>query len=81
MGNYILTISFRYVSKKSSFAASVVASSLLKFAFLFTLSFLFVTMKFVPPLFLQSMGLIQVYTALLGGLVALFVTNIISKRS
>lgn len=80
MGNYILTKSFTYFSKKNSFFVSVLISSLLKFSVLFIIANIFTSMKIVPSAFLQSMGLIQLYTALIGGILALGISAVIPKN-
>jgi hypothetical protein len=80
ISNYILVEVFRKVSSKKPFLISVVLSSLLKCAFLFSIAYFFTLAKVVPMIFLQLMGLFQLYTAILGGGVAFLIHKIISKK-
>jgi len=80
IGNYIMVQSFRYFQKKNSYIFSVLVSSLLKCVVLFSVAYFLATIKIVPPIFIQAMGLFQLYTALAGGLVALLIHKIIVKK-
>lgn len=80
VSNYILIHSFGLLLKKYSFFLSMVMSSFLKCMFLFSVAFIFTSTKIVPAIFLQLMGLFQLYTALLGGVLALGVYTIIKKK-
>ena len=80
IGNYVLIQTFRSFLKKSSFIISLLLSSVLKFIILFSAAYLFSSIKIVPHIFLQSMGLLQLYTALIGGLLALGINSIITKK-
>lgn len=80
IGNYLLVWGFGTLLKKNSFFISLLGSSFLKFIFLFSTAYLFATVKIVPPIFLQLMGLFQLYTALIGGLLALFINTIITRK-
>ncbi len=81
MANYVLIQSFSYLLKKKySVLISIGGSSLLKTALLFSIAYLFTVIKIVPVIFLQLMGLFQLYTALLGGILALGIHTIISKK-
>jgi hypothetical protein len=81
IGNYLLVHTFRSFSKKYSFIASMVVSSVFKCIFLFIVAYIFISIKVVPMLFLQLMGLFQLYTALLGGLLALLIQKIIANKN
>ena len=62
----------------------VVIGSVVKMIFLFAFAFLFVKLGVLPSLFLTSMGLFQLYTALVGGALALLVQSgkkLISRRT
>lgn len=67
LGNGILVNSFQ--SFKPSIALFV--GALGKAGFLFTSAFLLNKIGLVPPLFLTAMGIMQLYTALSGGLIGL----------
>lgn len=80
VGNYVLIQSFSSLLKKNSFFVSVLVSSVLKFLVLFSIAYLFTMTKIVPMIFLQLMGLFQLGTALMGGILALFINKIITKK-
>ena len=80
ISNYILIYSFERLLKKYSFILSMVISSFFKFIFLITVAFIFTSTKIVPLIFLQLMGLFQLYTALLGGGVAFGIHKIIKNK-
>lgn len=81
MSSYILVQAFSSFMKKNSLIISVVGSSLLKCGSLFVVAYSLTSLKIVPMVFLQSMGLMQLYTALAGGMIAAFINVIISKKS
>ncbi|MCX6730913.1 MAG: hypothetical protein NTZ55_03625 [Candidatus Roizmanbacteria bacterium] len=81
ISNYILMQSFTYLSKKNSPPISIVGSALLKCGFLFCIAYALTITKIVPMIFLQLMGLFQLYTALAGGMLAFIITTIISKKN
>ncbi len=62
VGNYLLM----YVVKSSNF----LIASLAKSAFLFLIAYIFVSLHIVPKIFLTAMGVMQLGTALIGGVVA-----------
>lgn len=80
ISNYVLVQSFVYLNKKSPFIISVIGSSILKWIVLFSAAYVFTFIKVIPIIFLQLMGLFQLYTALAGGMVALFINIVISKK-
>lgn len=81
VSNYILIHSFRMILKKTHFIIAVALSSFLKYIFLFSIALIFTSSKIVPLLFLQLMGLFQLYTALLGGGIALLLVMFIKKKN
>ena len=81
VGNYTLIYSFKLLLKKTTFFISTLISSILKFIILFSVAYLFTTTKIVPVIFLQLMGLFQLYTALIGGILALGIHTIITKKN
>ncbi|MFH0773594.1 MAG: hypothetical protein V1922_04765 [bacterium] len=80
IGNYALIQSFGSLLKKKSFLISVFASSFLKCIILFSIAYLFTAIKIVPQIFLQLMGLFQLYTAVLGGILAFGIHTILNKK-
>lgn len=80
IGNYVIIQSFSSLLKKNSFFISVLVSSFFKFIVLFSVAYFFTTVKIVPTVFLQLMGLFQLYTALMGGILALGIHKIITKK-
>lgn len=81
VSNYVLVHSFRMIVKKTNFIIAAALSSFLKCIFLFTIAFIFTSSRIVPLLFLQLMGLFQLYTALLGGGVTLLLVMLIKKKN
>ncbi|MBN1792697.1 hypothetical protein JW826_03365 [Candidatus Woesearchaeota archaeon] len=70
-GNAILTYSYRWLRHaKMNYALSVAIGATFKTAFLFGAAYALVKFSIVPALFLTTMGLFQLYTALAGGAVA-----------
>ena len=80
IGNYILVKSFGSLLRKNSFFVSILISSLLKSLVLFSVAYIFTITRIVPSIFLQLMGLFQLGTALMGGVVALCINRILVKR-
>ncbi|MCX6732055.1 MAG: hypothetical protein NTV98_00770 [Candidatus Roizmanbacteria bacterium] len=80
VGNYVLVQTFSSLTKKNSLMVSVIGSSLFKCGILFATAYTLTLTKIVPMIFLQSMGLFQLATALVGGMVALFINTIISQK-
>ena len=71
VGNYLLM----YVAKSSSF----LAAALVKSTFLFLIAYLFVSLNIVPKIFLTAMGVLQLGTALIGGIAALGISKYLFK--
>ncbi len=72
IGNAILVFSHKlfYVKNKINYFFSLAISAALKTAFLFTAAFVFVKFSVLPALFLTTMGMMQLYTAIAGGVIA-----------
>lgn len=72
-GNAILVFAFKKyaVHKRVNKAAVLVIGAVVKTAFLFLSAYLLFNLGAVPALFLTTMGLFQLYTALAGGALAL----------
>lgn len=69
VGNALLMRASLWLSRAHP-VVRIGASSLLKYLWLSALASVFVSLHIVPPLFRMSMGVIQLVTALIGGLVA-----------
>ncbi|MFH0875747.1 MAG: hypothetical protein V1859_07455 [archaeon] len=72
IGNAIIVYAMKYFKGKlkSNYFVSLGISSGLKTAFLFGCAYILVTLKIIPVAFLTTMGLMQLTTAVLGGIVA-----------
>lgn len=81
VGNYILLRVFEYTHKRYLPVVSIATSSFLKAAFLFAVASVYVGYRIVPTIFLQAMGLFQFLTALLGGVISLFIYKYVSKKT
>jgi hypothetical protein len=68
---YVLTAKFTSQKMKQNYGGNVLIASLLKSGLLFASAIIMVTFFGVPSVFLTVMGLLQLYTALLGGTAAL----------
>lgn len=84
-GNYVLMLVFEKTLNKDkiletnnfkfyfTYLFAVLLASLAKFAFLFTAVNLYFNLKVVPKIFVASMGLSQLETALAGGVISLLI--------
>lgn len=72
IGNSILVFAFKYfnLQKRKNYFVTLCIGSGLKALLLFGIAYLFVSIKLVPAVFLTAMGLMQLTTALIGGVVA-----------
>ncbi|MBN2111737.1 hypothetical protein JW707_01425 [Candidatus Woesearchaeota archaeon] len=71
-GNAILVFSFKYfrLKKNHSYAYTLAVGALTKGAFLFLSAFILYKLSIIPVVFLTAMGIIQVTTAISGGIAA-----------
>ncbi len=65
IGNLIYVLSFKY--SRSKFLR-VILSALLKASFLFSSAYILVNTLHIPQIFLTTMGAIQLFTAIIGGI-------------
>lgn len=79
LGNIVLIMTFSFLRKTFEKPIAILTSSLLKSAFLYIFAFLFVNLKIVPKIFLTSMGIVQFLTAILGGILAVFLSRFITS--
>lgn len=79
MGNIVLIVAFRGLFSKVKYFNSLLIASALKFAVLFGVANLYLSLHLVPKMFLQTMGLFQLLTAMAGGIIAFLILNIYGK--
>lgn len=73
LSNLILVLTVKYIKIKY---LNVGIAALLKACFLFSAAYILFNTIHIPEIFLTTMGLIQLYTALIGGILAsLFITS------
>lgn len=73
LSNFILVLTVKYIKVKY---LNVGIASLLKACFLFSAAYILFNTIHIPEIFLTTMGLIQFYTALIGGTLAtIFLTS------
>jgi len=70
LGNLSLVLIFKKIFSRSNYFLALISSALCKSSFLFISAKILVLIKVLPKPFLQSMGIIQLQTAFLGGLLA-----------
>ncbi|MDD4628785.1 MAG: hypothetical protein PHE68_05330 [Candidatus Peribacteraceae bacterium] len=71
MGNWLLVRSFASLREEYTPAVAMGLSSLIKAAMLYLSALMYVRLGIVPAVFLTSMSMIQLITALAGGVIAL----------
>lgn len=81
VGNYLLVHSSRYLLKKYSLFVSLIGSALIKSLVLFSIAYFFTFLKIVPQIFLQAMGIFQLGTAIMGGVIAGTINTLLSKKN
>lgn len=81
VGNAILVYAFKKfsVSMKLNKVFTLIIGASMKSLFLFSMAYLFVNVGVLPVVFLTSMGVMQFYTAIAGGMVALGVQGVKRK--
>ncbi len=70
LANTAFIFLFKAISRRTGFLPAIIIPALVKFLVLFVTANIYYSFRFVPSIFLQTMGLFQLYTALGGGLVA-----------
>jgi len=80
IGNMILVKSFAKLKNVFSFPFSVIFSSTLKTAVLYLSALILVGNHLAPNIFLSSMGMIQLFTALMGGTIAFTLFKIAKRK-
>jgi len=67
LSNLIYILAFKYITYKY---VNIFCASLLKACFLFSSAYILFNTIHIPEIFLTTMGLVQLYTALIGGILA-----------
>lgn len=80
VGNSILMATFAYLRSKIFKGFNIIIAATLKSLFLFVIANLYFHFHIVPKIFINSMGLVQFITAIIGGLVALSILKVIGKN-
>lgn len=80
IGNAILMFVFSFLKGKTPILVRIVISAGVKSLFLFAVANLYFKFHIVPKVFLSSMGLIQLETAILGGLLAQIVLRLTTPK-
>lgn len=80
MGNSILVLSVKYFHavRKTNYLATIIGGSLAKAVFLFSAAFALNYLGLVPDVFLTAMGIVQLGTALAGGVVARILVQVLT---
>lgn len=83
LGNGILVYSIKKIvaEKKFNKWLGLGAGTVAKTAFLFTMASVFVTFGLIPSIFLTSMGILQLATAIGGGIIAFGIHKIYESKS
>jgi len=76
LGNLILFLAFKKSFPVLKYIPSLILASAVKFLFLLIAANICFNLSLVPKMFLQTMGIFQLLTALGGGMVSLFVFKI-----
>ncbi len=76
IGNAVLVESFIALERTTSTTIAVLLSAIAKAAFLFLCAFILFQAHIVPAIFLTAMGILQLVTALAGGIIAFLIVRI-----
>lgn len=79
IGNMIMMRSFAALKDKGA-ATRIIVPSMLKSALLFVFAFAFFKLGMVPKIFLTAMGIFQLATAVVGGMLFLTINKAIKKQ-
>lgn len=79
IGNIVLMKLFLVLNKKMYIPFAVFLSSLVKVLVLFFAASIYFQLHIVPRMFITSMGIIQLYTALAGGIIGFISFRLIKK--
>jgi len=80
LGNFALIKSIMYFRKRSSLPLSLVFSVILKTIILYLVALIFFKFKFVPEIFLTAMGVFQLITGIMGGILFLGMNKLLNIK-
>ncbi|OGF99984.1 hypothetical protein A2Y99_01520 [Candidatus Gottesmanbacteria bacterium RBG_13_37_7] len=67
LGNMVLILSFQKFKSSLTYPFSIIFPSILKTSVLYLSALIFTKIHLVPPIFISSMGAVQLITSLMGG--------------
>lgn len=79
LSNFVLIKSIIYLKEKLSLPFSIALSVIFKTVILFATALIYFKFNFVPEIFLAAMGVFQLATGIMGGLVFLGVNKIVNS--
>ena len=80
LGNFVLIKSILYFKERSSLPLSLVFSVILKIIILYTVALIFFKFEFVPEIFLTAMGVFQLITGVIGGMIFLGINKLLKIK-
>lgn len=80
LGNYTLIKSIIYLKKKSPLSLSIILSIIVKTVILYTTAFIYFKFNLVPKIFLTAMGVFQLTTGLIGGILFLGINKALNIK-
>jgi len=80
LGNFALIKSILYLKKRSSLPLSIIFSVILKTIILYAIALIFINFKFVPEIFLTAMGVFQLITGIIGGVIFLGMNKLLNIK-
>lgn len=79
LGNFVLIKSILYLKEKLSLSLSVTLGVVFKTVILFLTAFIYFNFKLVPEIFLTAMGVFQLATGIIGGILFLGINKIYDR--
>lgn len=80
LSNFVLIKSVLFLNEKLPLSISIVFSVIFKTIILFLAALIYFKFKFVPEIFLTAMGVFQLITGLIGGLLFMGINKILNKN-
>lgn len=81
IGNFILIKSIIYLKEKYSLSLSIILSVIFKTIVLYITALIYFKFKLVPEIFLTAMGAFQLITGVMGGMVFLFIDQVMKNEN
>jgi len=81
IGNAVLVYCFKYfkLTKKMNYWLTLLIGSITKAVFLFIIAYILYSLNIIPVIFLTAMGIIQLVTAISGGVIA-YIFNFLKNK-